>query len=988
MRRFGLLFALITLPAACSDSRRAEAGGDHSPAALIAKGESLYQAEKYDSAQIVFSEATAASERTHDEENLARSLTWLGLVTGRLGDAPEAEQLGRKALELKKRIGLDREMPFSYHSIGLALLDMDRNEEAKQLFGLALESATRSKDTRFVSKAYGGLGLANAYLGNLRESRENQRASRLAARTANDDRLEANAFANEAMVDIYEGNALPAIALLDSARAIYKKSGYSAGEQNALGQLATAYELTGREDLALATLDSSLALSRKLKLAEQEADLLRLIGGVNLRLGNYREALSTFLQADSMMRRAGLHANLGSTVRGEAEARLRLGDIPGSKRAIDEALKHHNQSGELLEQLDDVVLASEIEFKAAGPRNAYRFVTQARRLADSINTRGARITAIVAEAHIADLAGDSKRVIDVLNSLSADFAAGDVGVEWIANALKSRAYGRLGMLDSARTSGSRAVEAVDRLRGNLASEALRSTYVADRADVYGDLVVTLLRLGRAEEAFRVADAARSRALLEHLASTRGERNSGGAPPELIEEERLLKRIDDLVQKLRAGNPAKPGERGGESAASLSKEDIELAEARREFEGVAARGAQLRRPSTTILGANDTRSAEVRRSLDRNEALIEYMLLPDRILAFVITQDTMRITSSGLQPQVLVQRIRLLSDIWGRNTERWTLGVPASRELFRTLITPLMRDGNLRNIERLVIVPHGVLAGLPFAALINGSTGRFLVEDFSIVNLPSAAAFTALRSRSATRLRGTQAGTGFAPFNRRSQLPATMAEVTAFKSAALDRNIVAGANATEAALRTALSDNRIVHVATHGVMNYRSPLFSRVEVAPGPMSKSDDNGRLEVYEVLDLSVRSPLVFLSGCETGAGTEWLNDPVRGTADLTLTQAFLAAGARNVITTLWRIADQGAARFAETFYSNLKTRPLADAFATTQRTMSRDPQYQNPYYWAGYILAGEGQLGVEPQKDRTASVSVTSGTKSNVGLTRRYEP
>ena len=72
------------------------------------------------------------------------------------------------------------------------------------------------------------------------------------------------------------------------------------------------------------------------------------------------------------------------------------------------------------------------------------------------------------------------------------------------------------------------------------------------------------------------------------------------------------------------------------------------------------------------------------------------------------------------------------------------------------------------------------------------------------------------------------------------------------------------------------------------------MFSRLELSRVAGTRAEDDGRLEVHELLGLTIRSPLVFLSGCETGAQQEWLDDPVRGTGDLTLAQAVLSAGAR----------------------------------------------------------------------------------------------
>ena len=597
---------------------RAGIGAD----SLLAAGESLYTAEHYDSARTVWTLALRATQAAHDEPGQARALTWLGLAAGRLGDVREAQGLGEEALALKTRLGMADELSASYHALGLAAWDANRNVEALKLFQQALESAEKAQDLRGAAKAQGGLGLVYANLGNPQRAREGHRRERELAHTINDLRLEANGLANEAALDIWEGNALPGIARLDTARALYRRSQDAAGEQNALGQLATAYESTGREDLALAAADSSLSLARRLGLRGQEADQLRLIGGVHLRIGDYREAIRTYAQAESTMRAAGLTANLGSLLRSSADANLRLGNLPRADETLREALGLHAASQEPFEQLDDVLLATEVEYRLGGAARAEARLEEGRTIANRLNTHGARIAVVLAEAHLADLARDSRRVLRVLQAAAPDIAQGDIGAEWMVNALAARAYARLGSLDSAAAAGHRAVRAVERLRGDLASEALRSAYVADRSEVYGDLVLTLLRLGRTDEAFATADAARSRGLLEHLSAARGGAASGAIPPEIEGGERLLRRIDELVQRLRETERRQPRERGAVVDSSSALIVADLAKARSEYEGLLVRAVQRNPRASSILGVAPVPLDQVRAALRADEALVE------------------------------------------------------------------------------------------------------------------------------------------------------------------------------------------------------------------------------------------------------------------------------------------------------------------------------------------------------------------------------
>jgi CHAT domain-containing protein len=137
------------------------------------------------------------------------------------------------------------------------------------------------------------------------------------------------------------------------------------------------------------------------------------------------------------------------------------------------------------------------------------------------------------------------------------------------------------------------------------------------------------------------------------------------------------------------------------------------------------------------------------------------------------------------------------------------------------------------------------------------------------------------------------------------------------------------------------------------------MFSNLEIATPAGSgtlQPDNDGRLDTYEVLSMNVRSWLVFLSGCETALGYSWSNEFSRHDDYATLAQAFLFAGARNVVATLWRIDDRGAADFARAFYGSLSSMSPGSALASAQRAFIRDPRYAAPYYWAGYVLSGSG--------------------------------
>jgi CHAT domain-containing protein len=266
---------------------------------------------------------------------------------------------------------------------------------------------------------------------------------------------------------------------------------------------------------------------------------------------------------------------------------------------------------------------------------------------------------------------------------------------------------------------------------------------------------------------------------------------------------------------------------------------------------------------------------------------------------------------------------------------------------------------LQRVTRLVVVPHGVLTYLPFAALMNPRTGHFVAQDYAVLRVPTGASLAALRRTRMPNDRASrdQATSVFAPLP--TELPATRDEVVQVRAVFPELVARVGSGATEAAVRRSLRSGEIVHIATHAVLNAGNPLFSRIELAGDPAGPSSDNGRLEMHELLQLTATSPLVFLSGCETGLGGAWSTPFETGEDYTTVAQALLLAGAANVVATLWRIDDTGASVFAGRFYAAALRLPPPEALAAAQRQMIADARYSNPYYWAAYDVSGNGSWG-----------------------------
>jgi CHAT domain-containing protein/tetratricopeptide (TPR) repeat protein len=256
----------------------------------------------------------------------------------------------------------------------------------------------------------------------------------------------------------------------------------------------------------------------------------------------------------------------------------------------------------------------------------------------------------------------------------------------------------------------------------------------------------------------------------------------------------------------------------------------------------------------------------------------------------------------------------------RTDRRPAATMPEARARLHTLLIAPLADAVARH-GRLVVIPHGALARLSFATLVD-RRGRYLIEHASVRYAPSLTVLRQLRQPSSARpgaaARAVVIGEPRLPASlqrdgRLPALPGARAEAVAVARAlarhGISADVLSGADASESALRGRASDAAIVHVAAHGIISDVQPMTSFLALASSGVDDSND-GRLTAAEVYQLHLRADLVVLSGCRTADG------PLTGDGLSGLTRAFFAAGARSVVASFWDLPDVTAARVLPAFY------------------------------------------------------------------------
>ncbi|HUC34923.1 MAG TPA: CHAT domain-containing protein, partial [Gaiellaceae bacterium] len=810
-----------------------------------------------------------------------RILTWLGLTEWRLGDYGAAQTRTEQARALLEQNGLRTSLPFTYNALGLIAWDQGRLSEAADHWRRTMEIARAVGDQEYVAKPAMNLGLWYAGIGELQDAREAFAASLAAGRNLGIRPLELRSLVNLSMVANRMGEPRVALAWLDSAAAAGVKEDFLA-EDNYRSQLAIAAWALGDPGVALAGLDSAVRGARLAGLRQSEAANLTLMADIYWEAGDLSRALGLHAQAEAIHGELKLPDEQGQNLHSAARIRAALGHDDEARTLASRALSLHEQAEELGHELDDRLLLAELGDRVQ--------LTESRRIAGKLSTRAARTKLGLAEAQVAANAGRPRQVLRALASIAPDLTSGLSAEVSEAEALRAGAHASLGQWDSAATSGRRAIAALERIRSGHGSGLLRASFAAFRSGIYGDLVRALLARGLTEEAFEVADAARGGWAQAVVPSEQRSKPSthGSA------REGLLRRIGSLESEIR-----------NRDEAALNSVELRerLGKAERDYE-VALLSAGDEAPGATRRDASVSR---VRETLGPQELMLAYLVTPERLFVFSLTRQDARVQVVPVRAADVEARVRLARQLLADPTTPPADAEPVLRTLSQWLLGPIA-DG-VDGVKRLVVVPHGALAYLPFGAL-SAPGGKYLVERYSLVHLPSASFGGGGATGLPPAIVADVEVTALAPLP--GELPASALEVRAIGKARHGARILVGRKANESALRQALRSGAITHVASHGVLNPMTPLFSRIELVPGGKGSSDDDGQFEVHEVFALEIRSPLVFLSGCETGLGPGASRRYSPGEDYATLAGAFLSAGAGQVVATLWAIPDSGAAVFA----------------------------------------------------------------------------
>ncbi|MBW3140288.1 CHAT domain-containing protein [Ferrimonas balearica] len=471
-----------------------------------------------------------------------------------------------------------------------------------------------------------------------------------------------------------------------------------------------------------------------------------------------------------------------------------------------------------------------------------------------------------------------------------------------------RAYRASGQPDLAISKLERAVEIIESQRRDFSSDHSKMAFANDKQKVYALLIDILVEQGQAEQALSYAEKAKSRALVDMLAS----------------RETLEQSVDPRASQLLKA--AQEYERTQQKATS---------DDRTRSNNVAAQQLRSEYPElASLVNVDSLDVAAIRARLGPEEVMLEYYWQGDQLVAFVLSAE--QLSAVKLDAGQLDQRIAAFREALMLTGDEWR---EPAQALYQQLLAPV--EAALVGQE-LLVVPHGSLHYLPFNALHDGR--RFVVDRWATRLLPSASVLAYLGKQQAS---GRLLVLGNPDLNDAEMaLPGAEYEAQVIARQWQQGQVLLREQATETAVRQQGPQYAMLHFASHGEFNASNPLDSRLMLA----ADAQHDGSLTLGELYGLQLNADLVTLSACETGLGDVRSGDDVVG-----LNRGFLFAGADSVVSSLWPVEDTSTAFLMADFYARLKGGDKVVALREAQ--MHTREKYPHPFYWAAFQLTGESR-------------------------------
>lgn len=878
-----------------------------------------------------------------------------------LGKMPQSRSCLEQALPLWETLGDETQLARTLFGLGAVLAAMGEGEQGAEYSLRALPLVQKLGDLKTEGTILNNLGNIRQNLGDGHQALEYYQRALQVREKAGDERGLAITLNNLATVYHDFGEHRQALLYYLRALPLRRATGHRTGEAATLNNIGMTYKVLGEYEQARDYFEQAVEVVRSTGDRRSEGAILNNLASVYVELKEYERAREILLQVLPLRRSRGDR-------QGEGFSLQTLGIV-------------HRELGETQEALDWLQQALGI-FRDV--KNPWGEAGTLRQIGLAYLATGRQEEAA---EHFHQALQLGRKIYD--RELEADM------LYQLASVQQSR-----GNLSEALELIRQAVDKVESLRVAAPSQRSRVSFFSLKQAYYRLAVDLLMQAhwrdpsrNHHREALAFSERARARAFLDSLLES-GPGWSAQLDPKLLAREseirqKLNERETFRLRLLKQDSDPKELEIVAEQIRQLlaEYEQVEL----------LIRAAS---PQTADLLASQPASVrEIQQeALDPETTLLEYLLGEKRSYLWKVTAEAVEAFPLAGRKEIedaARTAYQSLSSGARAGDDRLDQALFQLRELILQPAGPI-------HTRRLLIVADGALRYIPFAVLPVHPPSRQeralsapLALHHQLVVLPSASSLARLRQGWRARgepdkgiavladpvfdpkdvrltlSRGEMHGAGEALRGEENldlqraardlglvqfdRLPGTRREAEAILALAGDgdhlRALDFSAN-LETATDPLLGRYRILHFATHAVLNNHHPELSGIVLSLVNREGEARNGFLRLHDIYRLNLRADLVVLSGCQTALGKE-----IQGEGIIGLTRGFLHAGASRVVTSLWQVSDRATAELMQRFYRGILVEELepVEALRQAQLSMWRQRRWQAPYYWAAFVFQGD---------------------------------
>ncbi len=737
---------------------------------------------------------------------------------------------------------------------------------------------------------------------------------------------------------IYSRRGLFRRSVQESERALELERRYGRSPHalaGALNSMGVEYAAVGRLTEAAELYEEGLAITRRVSDTSTGGYLISNLAALRSYTGRIDQAVELMTQSLAAARALGDTGSMVYAHNSLAEYLLKANNVPAARDQVERSLALSAGTPAIYRVIALINLGL-IAMAEGAPDSAAASFERALEPAVRGGFAFERFRILAAQVRLAIGRNDrtaARRLVTTAKTVADSLGAPDAELDVLA------LLGSVAELERRPDAAGFFLQGIDLLeswRGRLSMGDLRLGVTEPKWRIYEGAIRTLLARGAVAEAFDVSERARARLLLEVIADRQPSAERRVPSAEL--KTRLRQRFEEAAA-------------GGDSSQKRIV-DAEVQALRDSLESLEST-APLQHPSSASL-------AEIRTTL---------LGRPGTAIFSVFWGDSAAygwwVTGAEIHGRRLgqVDSLEAMVDFLRRTIERpgdsaWR---PAAARAYQQLVAPLGPAGD----SVIIAVMDGPLARLPLEVLLPALNAQPLGATHRIVYEPSASVLTALaRNRPAGQWERAMLAVGnpiSALGTRRSalgarstaegeiDLPFAEEEARAlrelYRSGGADL-LVGRAVTMKRWLELKPERYRYLHFATHARMSDREPGQSQLMLA---------DGALDLAAIRRLELTAELVTLSACETALGRR-----VRGEGVVGLSHAFMSAGVRSTLVSLWPVTDRSTLRFMTDLYRELSAGqpPITALRSVRRRWIDGDPATSHPAYWAPFVLLGDPNL------------------------------